>query len=138
MQDKTPLTEVIESISYQKELKKLTKKYRSIRKDVKPLIQQLADGETPGDRISGNKYPVYKVRVKNSDTRSGKSGGYRVIYYTKTPTAILLTSIYAKSDRDSISNEEVEAIIDRYELEVEQQEQELMTTELEDSSPQSI
>jgi mRNA-degrading endonuclease YafQ of YafQ-DinJ toxin-antitoxin module len=51
MQDKVPLVRVIESSRYQKNLKKLGKKYRLIKEDVKPLIEQLEAGETPGDRI---------------------------------------------------------------------------------------
>jgi mRNA-degrading endonuclease RelE of RelBE toxin-antitoxin system len=129
MQDKTPLIKIYESISYKKELKKLNKRYRSIDKDIKPLIQQLEAGETPGDRIAENRYPVYKVRVPNSDTRKGKSGGYRVIYYTITPESILLTTIYSKSDRRDISNKEVEDIIGKYELEIDLQEKEIVTTD---------
>jgi mRNA-degrading endonuclease RelE of RelBE toxin-antitoxin system len=118
MQDKIPLIKIYESISYKKELKKLNKKYRSIDKDIKPLIQRLEAGETPGDRIAENKYPVYKVRIPNSDTRKGKSGGYRVIYYTITPESILLTTIYSKSDRGTISNKDVEDLIEQYEREI--------------------
>jgi mRNA-degrading endonuclease RelE of RelBE toxin-antitoxin system len=137
MQDKIPLIEIYESISYKKELKKLNKRYRSIDRDIQPLIQQLESGETPGDRIVGNEYPVYKVRVPNSDTRKGKSSGYRVIYYTITPEAILLTTIYSKSDRRNINNKEVEDIIGEYELEVEQRETEIVGTDSENSNPLS-
>jgi mRNA-degrading endonuclease RelE of RelBE toxin-antitoxin system len=137
MQDKIPLIEIYESISYKKELKKLNKRYRSIDRDIQPLIQQLESGETPGDRIVGNEYPVYKVRVPNSDTRKGKSSGYRVIYYTITPEAILLTTIYSKSDRQNISNKEVEDIIGEYEIAVEQRETEIVGTDSEDSNPLS-
>jgi hypothetical protein len=63
--------------------------------------------------------------VNNSNAQRGKSGGYRIIYYTKTSVAILLTTIYSKSDRENISNEEIEDIIKQYELELEQQEQEV-------------
>jgi mRNA-degrading endonuclease RelE of RelBE toxin-antitoxin system len=122
MQDKTPLLKINESIDFKKNLKKLGKRYRLVREDIKPLIKQLEGGETPGDRISGNKYPVYKVRVKNSDTKKGQSGGDRILYYTITAEAILLTTIYSKSDRENISNEEIEEIIEQYELEVERQE----------------
>ena len=118
MQDRIPPIKIYESISYKKELKKLNKRYRSIDKDIKPLIEQLEAGETPGDRIAENKYPVYKVRVPNSDTRKGKSGGYRVIYYTITPESILLTTIYSKSDRGNITNKEVEDLIGQYELKI--------------------
>lgn len=117
MQDKVSLVRVIESSRYQKNLKKLGKKYRLIREDVKPLIEQLEAGEIPGDRIAGNKYPVYKVRVRNSDNNKGQSGGYRVIYYTITLESVLLTTIYSKSEREDVSNEEIEEIIADYELE---------------------
>jgi mRNA-degrading endonuclease RelE of RelBE toxin-antitoxin system len=111
MQDEIPPVKVDRSDKFRKDIKKLRKRYDSIEKDVQPLIEQLEAGEIPGDRIVENNYPVYKVRVRNSDTRRGKSSGYRVVYYTMTPEAILLTTIYSKSDRQKISNKEVEDII---------------------------
>lgn len=95
------------------------------RKILSLEFHQLEAGGTPWDRITGNKYPVYKVRVNNSDARRGKSGGYRVIYYIQTPEAILLTNIYSKSDRSNISNEEIEQIIDLYTIEFERQDKEV-------------
>ena len=133
MEDKALPIKVDKSIEFKKNLKKLEKKYRSIEKDLEPLIQQLESGETPGSRISGNKYPVYKIRVKNSDNKKGQSGGYRVIYYTKTPEAILLTTIYSKSERENISNREIEDLIEQEKIEVERQDQEIATTDPEDS-----
>jgi mRNA-degrading endonuclease RelE of RelBE toxin-antitoxin system len=127
MSDKIIPITVDETDKFRKEVKKLLKRYNSARKDIEPLIKQLETGEIPGDRIVGNKYPVYKVRVPNSDTRKGKSSGYRVIYYTITPESILLTTIYSKSDRQNISNQEVEDIIGEYELAVEQRETETET-----------
>jgi mRNA-degrading endonuclease RelE of RelBE toxin-antitoxin system len=129
---------VDEGVEFKKNIKEIKKKYRSVKEDIKPLVQQLEAGETPGDRMSGNKYPVFKTRVKNSDNKKGKSGGYRVIYYTKTPTAILLTTIYSKSERDNISNKEVEDIIDRSELEVEQQEKEIVIIDRDDSKDEEF
>jgi hypothetical protein len=73
----------------------------------------------PLDR-SPEKIPngFYRVRLQNSSINKGLSGGYRVIYYIQTPEAILLTKIYSKSDREDISNEEVEDIIKEYESEI--------------------
>ena len=129
--DELPI-EVIKSIDFIKDLKKLRKRYNSVEKDVEFLILQLKDGETPGDRITENKYPVYKARVKNSDTRRGKSGSYRVIYYICTHEAILLTKIYSKSDRSDISNKEVEDVMEQYELEIDRQEPEVAISEPEE------
>jgi mRNA-degrading endonuclease RelE of RelBE toxin-antitoxin system len=117
---------VVETVKFAKDLKNLKKRYRAIESDLEPVVTQLEAGETPGDRITGNKYPVYKVRVKNSDIRKGQSSGYRVIYYIQTSEAVLLISIYSKSDRANISNEEIEGIIDQYSLEIERQERQVM------------
>ena len=132
MEDKALPIKVDKSIEFKKNIKKLEKKYRSIEEDLEPLIQQLESGETPGDRISGNKYPVYKVRVKNSDNKKGQSSGYRVIYYTITPESILLTTIYSKSERANISNREIEDLIEQEKIEVEQQDREIVTRDPED------
>jgi mRNA-degrading endonuclease RelE of RelBE toxin-antitoxin system len=116
---------VIESDEFRKDIKKLGKRYRSVKQDVRALISQLEAGETPGDRITGNKYPVYKVRLQNSDINKGLSAGYRVIYYIQTLETILLTKIYSKSDRSNTRNEEIEGIIEQYMLEIERQEREV-------------
>lgn len=100
---------------FQRDLRLLAKRYRSIRSDLTPLIEQLQAGETPGDRVVGKKYKVFKVRLKNSDIQKGKSGGYRVIYYVKTAESIVLATIYAKSDRSDVSNDVIEEAIAQYE-----------------------
>jgi mRNA-degrading endonuclease RelE of RelBE toxin-antitoxin system len=102
---------------FKKDLRELAKRYRSIRRDLQPLIEQLQAGEIPGDRIAGVKYQVFKVRLKNSNIQKGKSGGYRVIYYVKTEQEIILTTIYSKSDFSDVSNEIVEDAIAEYEEE---------------------
>lgn len=38
---------------FKKDLRTFAKRYRRIRSDLQPLIQQLETGELPGDRISG-------------------------------------------------------------------------------------
>ena len=49
---------------FRKDLKNLAKRYRSIRKDLQSLIEELQSGNTPGDRIQGLDYQVFKVRLK--------------------------------------------------------------------------
>jgi len=60
-------------------------------------------------------YTVFKVRVRNSDVQKGKSGGYRVIYYLKTETQILLVTMYSKSDRSDITTTKIREILNRAE-----------------------
>jgi mRNA-degrading endonuclease RelE of RelBE toxin-antitoxin system len=92
--------------------RRLKKKYRSILQDIEPTIAQLESGETPGDQVMGIGYPVFKVRVKNSDAQRGKSGGYRILYYLKTPDRILLLTLYSKSEQDDIAAEDLRKIIE--------------------------
>ena len=115
MPNNVPSIQILLTPRFQQDLRKLAKRYRSIRQDLTPLIEQLQQGETPGDRISGNKYQVIKVRLKNSNIQKGKSAGYRVIYYLKTTTAITLVTIYSKSDLTDIPNKVVEEIIQTFE-----------------------
>ncbi|MEG4075137.1 type II toxin-antitoxin system RelE/ParE family toxin [Microcoleus sp. Pol14C2] len=65
---------------FQRDLRTLAKRYRNIRNDIQPVIEQLQAGELPGDRIPGMEYEIFKVRIKNSDIQKGKSAGYRAIY----------------------------------------------------------
>ncbi|MEI3649131.1 type II toxin-antitoxin system RelE family toxin [Dolichospermum flos-aquae] len=111
------LIEIALTPRFQRDLRELAKRYRSIRSDIQPLINQLQAGEVPGDRIAGIKYQVFKVRIKNSNIQKGKSGGYRVIYYLKTAQGIILTTIYSKSDLTDVSNEIIEQAIAQYEEE---------------------
>lgn len=102
---------VILSDRFLKEVKQLLKKYRHVRDDVQLLINELENGNIPGDQIAGTDFPVYKVRIKNSDIAKGKSGGYRVIYYLKTTTRIYLVTLYSKSHQANIMPETINRII---------------------------
>jgi mRNA-degrading endonuclease RelE of RelBE toxin-antitoxin system len=96
---------------FKRNLRQLAKKYRHIREDIQPTVDQLVAGAKPGDQISGVQQVVYKVRVGNSDARKGKSGGYRMIYHVKEGVAIVLITIYSKSDQADVSVAEIRRVI---------------------------
>ena len=108
------LVQVVLSEIFLKDIKDLAKSYRSVRKDILPLIERLSDGEIIGDRLKGFDYLIYKVRVKNSNNQKGASGGYRVIYYIQTSDLIILTNIYSKSDYENIDDDLIEKSIKKY------------------------
>jgi mRNA-degrading endonuclease RelE of RelBE toxin-antitoxin system len=106
---------------YRQNLRDLSKRFRNIRSDVQPIIEQLQQGNILGDRIGGvrEEYVVYKLRIRNSNIQKGKSAGYRLIYQVESPTSILLLTIYSKSDRDDIAANEIRDIVaDFYDEEV--------------------
>jgi mRNA-degrading endonuclease RelE of RelBE toxin-antitoxin system len=102
------------SDEFKHNLSVLCKKYRSIRNDIQPILENLKSGELIGDKIPNINYTVFKIRVKNSDIKKGKSSGYRLIYYLKTSTKIILITIYSKSDQGNIAPKEIRRIINDF------------------------
>ena len=101
---------------YRRNLKDLAKKYRNIRSDTQSVIAELQQGNLLGDRLAGfgsNLY-IYKVRVRNSNIKKGKSAGDRLIYLLESETSILLLTIYSKSEREDITVDEIETILDSF------------------------
>jgi len=96
---------------FKKDVRELRKHYRHIQQDVNAFIDTL----TPGDQVQGVGYTAYKARVKNSDSRRGKSGGYRIIYYIRTVDRLILLTIYTKTKQTDISPEEIRKIIEEVE-----------------------
>jgi mRNA-degrading endonuclease RelE of RelBE toxin-antitoxin system len=74
---------------FKRQVRGLAKRYKRIKLDIQPVLDQLQSGDLVGDQIQGTGFTVFKVRIKNSDIQKGKSGGYRLIYYIKTSENIL-------------------------------------------------
>ena len=110
-----PATELPRNVrftpEFKRNLRQLAKKYRHIRSDIQPVIDTLVAGELPGDQIPGIGFPIYKVRIRNSDARRGKSGGYRMIYYLPTSVSIVLITLYSKTEQQDIEPQEIQALL---------------------------
>ncbi len=99
--------------SFKKEFKKLAKKYPSLKSDLQKLSEELIENPTLGIDLGGN---FYKVRMSITSKGRGKSGGARIITHIKIiETTIFLTSIYDKSDKDSISDKELNQLLNKIE-----------------------
>ncbi|MFM6465511.1 MAG: type II toxin-antitoxin system RelE family toxin [Planktothrix sp.] len=107
------MIEVRFTLPFIRRLKALTKRYRKIQSDIQPIIEQLQIGNFIGEQLSGINLVVFKVRAKNSDIPTGKSGGYRVIYQVVSPELVLLLLIYAKSDQADVSLDEIKDAINK-------------------------
>jgi mRNA-degrading endonuclease RelE of RelBE toxin-antitoxin system len=122
MESNKSIVQVEISGTFERQFRSLFKRYRKIRSDVQPIIEQLQAGEILGDRLSGLNVVVFKVRVKNSDIQKGESAGYRLIYQIETPIRVNLLAIYTKSDQSSISTTEIEEIVEAFKRQQEQSE----------------
>jgi mRNA-degrading endonuclease RelE of RelBE toxin-antitoxin system len=106
-----PTIEITFTPEFKRNLRGLAKKYPHIRSDVQPIIEQIQNGEFVGDQVQGTGYTIFKVPIRNSDVLRGKSGGYRVIYYLKTATAVILVTIYSKTEQSDISAVKIKEIL---------------------------
>ncbi len=107
-----PSIQILVTLDFQGQLRKLAKRYRSIRSDLQPLFDDLESGNCPGDQIPGTTYTIFKVRIKNSDIQKGKRSGYRVIYQLRDKICILLVTIYSKSDETTLAAREIREIVE--------------------------
>ncbi|MDQ6756841.1 MAG: type II toxin-antitoxin system RelE/ParE family toxin [Bacteroidota bacterium] len=88
---------------------KLSRKYPSFNKDLLELKKILTANPIAGTPLGKN---CYKIRLKISSKNTGKSGGARVITFAKVENKrITLLDIYDKADKDSISENELIALI---------------------------
>ncbi len=97
--------------AFKRRLKALRKRYRKIQIDLQPVISELEQGNFIGDQVAGTTASVFKVRAKNSDIPTGKSGGYRIIYQVVSLQNVLLLLIYAKSDQSDVGVNKIETAI---------------------------
>jgi mRNA-degrading endonuclease RelE of RelBE toxin-antitoxin system len=94
---------------FEKDLKKLVKKYPSLKSEYIELVKSLKTLPVQGTPLGNN---CYKIRLSIMSKGKGKSGGARVITYcyVKVSTVFLL-SIYDKSEKETISKEELQQIL---------------------------
>lgn len=93
---------------FDKQAKRLAKKYPSLKKDLAELLESLADNPEKGMAL-GNSF--YKIRLAIASKGKGKSGGARVITYVKiTADTVFLISMYDKSEKSNIIDKELEQI----------------------------
>jgi len=94
---------------FDRQLKRLAKKYHSLKTDLAELGIQLSDNPTFGTHIGQD---CYKIRLAISSKDKGKSGGARVITHTYVVgTTLYLLAIYDKSERESISDKELNELL---------------------------
>lgn len=100
----------IESIPlFDKQAKRLSKKYSSIKRDLNILVESLADNPEKQGVPLGNNF--YKIRFSISAKGKGKRGGARIIIYVKVSAhKVYLSSIYEKGEKETISDKELKVI----------------------------
>lgn len=96
------------SSNFKTDVKKLLKKYKTLKKDLFDLIFDLKNGWNLWVYLWNNSY---KIRLKNSDNNKWKSWWYRIITFLKKEDDLIFIKIFSKNDISSISEKEIDDFI---------------------------
>jgi mRNA-degrading endonuclease RelE of RelBE toxin-antitoxin system len=100
---------IILTPNFQKEFKRLNKKYPSLKTDLIELTNSLLIQPIQGDEVFKN---CYKIRFAIKSKGKGKSGGGRLINYVKlTGEKIYFLSVYDKSDKETVSDQDIKRLL---------------------------
>jgi len=102
--------EIIATEPFERKVKRLAKKYKSLADDLMKVIDKLSENPSMGTPLGKN---CYKIRVAIASKGKGKSGGARLITYVRiVNTTVYLMDIYDKSELTNISDKDLKMLID--------------------------
>ncbi len=94
---------------FDRQLKRLSKKYPSLKEEYFELIETLEQNPEQGTNLGNN---CYKIRLSITSKGKGKRGGARVITnFVIAEDTVYLLSIYDKSDIETLSNKELNELL---------------------------
>lgn len=102
--------EIIATSPFERKLKRMAKKYKSLKADLLEVVKKLEGHPTLGTSIGKD---CYKIRLAISSKGKGKSEGARIITYVRiVKETVYLMDIYDKSKQTTISDKELQLLID--------------------------
>ena len=98
---------------FDKDFKRLFKRYRSLIDDVRQLMNDLQENPLLGIDLG---HGVHKSRLAIRSKGGGKRGGARIITYTDVVLSvregtIIFLALYDKSDQDTISDRKIKDLL---------------------------
>ena len=100
---------ILPTSKFSKEIKRLIKKFPSLKSEFANLISLLSENPTTGTSLGEN---CFKIRIAIASKNKGKSGGARIMTYLilKDKSVFLLT-IYDKAEKQNITEKELKELI---------------------------
>lgn len=90
---------------FDRQLKRLAKKYPSLKNEFAELLDSLEQEPKQGTNLGNN---CYKIRIAVASKGKGKSGGARIITnFIVADYTVYLISIYDKSERENLTDKEL-------------------------------
>ena len=90
---------------FSKEIKRLNKKYPSLKNEYILLLHSLLNEPFQGTSLGNN---IFKIRLAIKSKSTGKRGGARVITFVRVlENEILMISIYDKADQENMTSKDI-------------------------------
>ena len=102
---------ILYSDNFLKEAKALSKKYKLLKSDLKEAVEEIENLRDLGVSLGFN---LFKKRIRNSSIPTGKSGGFRVIIFEQVEDKIILISIFSKTEKENLSDNELAKALQKY------------------------
>lgn len=103
---------------FKKDLKALSKKYKSLKKDIEKLKEEIIENPNLGVNLGGG---LRKIRINITSKNQGKRGGARIITHElvmkieeEEEMSVLFISLYDKSEYDNVDLNIIREIIKEY------------------------
>jgi len=91
--------------AFDKQLKRLAKKFASLKNEYADLLDKLGENPQQGKSLGRS---CYKIRLAIASKGKGKSGGTRVIFHiVVSDEKVYLLTIYDKSENDNLTDKEL-------------------------------
>ncbi|MBI5857635.1 MAG: type II toxin-antitoxin system RelE/ParE family toxin [Sphingobacteriales bacterium] len=95
--------------TFEKGLKRLSRKYPSLKSEYFELVQQLKVNPEQGTPIG---HHCFKIRLAIASKGAGKSGGARLITCVKVvETTVYLLTIFDKAEKENIPDKELKQLL---------------------------
>jgi mRNA-degrading endonuclease RelE of RelBE toxin-antitoxin system len=99
---------------FEKELKRLAKKFPSLKNEFAVMIANISENPETGTFIGNS---CYKIRLAIASKSKGKRGGARVVTHLYIATeAVYLLTIYDKGEKADLKPNELKEMIESLEL----------------------
>lgn len=99
--------------SFERDAKKLLKKYGSLRKELLDLGDELSENPMLGIPLGKD---CYKIKIGIKSKGKGSRGGARVITYVVTESQeVILLTIYDKKEKSDLAPNELDKLLDDFE-----------------------
>ena len=106
------MVDILYSAAFVRNMKRLAKKYKSFLSDLARFRKDLIENPAMGVDLGNG---VRKIRMAVKSKGKGKSGGVKVITFnviiSETDTEITLLTVYDKSEKETISDKEIEILL---------------------------